>query len=224
MNDSSHNQRLFVRKVLRWGRTHRRAFPWRKEGEPFRLLIAEVLLQRSRASTVACVYEKLFEQWPTPEALANAPVAAIEDVIRPLGLLGRAPRLRSLARAICDEGRVPTSLEAIAALPGVGRYAASATIAVTQGRRVPTVDGTSARVYRRYFALAADKDSRVDDELWALVAGVLPSRKVSEWNWAVLDLAASTCLPKVPKCGECPLSATCSRAFSSVRTTVGATS
>ena len=199
----------FVRRLLRWGRANRRRFPWREERDPFRILIAEMLLQRSRGTTVAGVYEELFRRWPTPEALASANEEEIADVIRPLGLTRRSAALKRMAVQVVSDG-MPRSVEDLVRLSGVGRYSATATAVSAYGQRQPTVDGTSARVYRRFFGLSADRDSRVDDELWALVDEVTPGRPViREWNWGVLDLASSICLPKVPRCPECPLAAKC---------------
>lgn len=202
-------KRAFVRKLLRWGRANRRPFPWRAEDDPFRVLVAEVLLQRSRGKTVASVYTELFRRWPDAAALAAAEVTEIAQVIRPLGLVSRARLLKSTASQVAERGGVPKSLQEMMRLAGVGRYVASATAAAAFGRPMPTVDGTSARVYRRYFGLQGERDSAVDYELWDLAAQVTPSRGAREWNWAVLDLAAAICLPKVPKCLECPLCTDC---------------
>lgn len=202
-------RRNFVRKLLRWGRANRRSFPWRHESDAFRVLVAEVLLQRSRGRTVAIVYENLFARWPDASCLAAADLAEIEDVIRPLGLINRAKQLKRMAQQVVDFGGVPSSVHLMLQLAGVGRYSASATAASAFGKRVPTVDGTSARVYRRYFGLAAPRDAHVDDGLWELAEVVTPGRAVREWNWAVLDLAAAVCLPKQPKCAECPLCTDC---------------
>lgn len=199
----------FVRRLLAWGRDNRRPFPWRGEKDPFRVLVAEVLLQRSRGVTVARVYEELFERWPTPEQLASARVEEIEDVIRPLGLVRRAVSLKKLAAEVVERGGVPRSVQAMLQLSGVGRYAASATGASAFGKRLPTVDGTSARVYRRVFGLSAERDSFVDEDLWTLAREATPTRATREWNWAVLDLAATICLPKLPRCPECPLQRIC---------------
>jgi A/G-specific adenine glycosylase len=106
-------------------------------------------------------------------------------------------------------GGVPDSLDGLLALPGVGRYAAGATLAVAFHKRSAVVDGVTARVYRRYFGLAADLPPVSDPELWSLVTEVTPRRSIKEWNWAVLDLAATVCLPKVPRCSTCPLQADC---------------
>jgi A/G-specific adenine glycosylase len=205
----------FRSRLLRWGEEHRRSFPWRETDDPFRILIAEVLLQRSRGKTVATVYERLFDRWPTPDALARARVDWIASVIRPLGLMRRAATLKALAGAVVQRGSVPGSMDELMDLPGVGRYAASATLAVAFEQRAPVVDGVSARVYRRYFGLETATPASSDGRLWELVSEATPSRRTREWNWAVLDLAASVCLPKVPRCEECPLQTRC--AWSTVR-------
>jgi A/G-specific adenine glycosylase len=201
--------RAFTRDLLRWGRANRRDFPWRSETDPFRILVAEVLLQRSRGKTVATVYRALFERWPDAEALAAARVPSIRSVIRPLGLIRRAETLRDLTRAVVAVGEVPRSVEGLLELPGVGPYAAHATLAVAFGRHVPTVDGVTARVYRRYFGLPSERPASTDPALWSLVEEVTPRRGVREWNWAVLDLASTVCLPRRPRCLECPLAVLC---------------
>ena len=201
--------RAFTRDLLKWGRVNRRDFPWRSEQDPFRILVAEILLQRSRGTTAAGVYEALFASWPDAEALAAARVGSIRSVIRPLGLVRRAETLRDLARAVAEAGAVPRTVDGLLALPGVGQYAAHATLAVAFGRHVPTVDGVTARVYRRYFGLEAERPPSIDTELWERVENVTPNRGVREWNWAVLDLASTICLPRVPRCGVCPLEEHC---------------
>lgn len=199
----------FVSDLLAWGRSNRRDFPWRGERDPFRILVAEVLLQRSRGKTVAKVFEELVRRWPDAEVLAKARVPSIERVIRPLGLIRRARTLKELARAVVERGSVPRTLEGLLELPGVGRYAASATLAVAFNRHAATVDGVTERVYRRYFGLPSDLPPVSDRRLWEFVERVTPRRVVREWNWAVLDLAATVCLPARPRCPECPLHAGC---------------
>jgi A/G-specific adenine glycosylase len=196
-------RRRFVRSLLAWGRKNRRDFPWRHERDMFRVLVGEVLLQRSRSSTVAGVYQSLFKRWPTVQALAAAPVRSIAATIRPLGLTSRAATLREMARRVAEEG-MPSSEAGFTRLPGVGRYAARATLSAA-GRRAPLVDGVSARVYRRFFSYSDSSEA----DLWRLVESVAPRRGGPDWNWAVLDLAASVCLPVRPRCPVCPLRDTC---------------
>jgi A/G-specific adenine glycosylase len=208
--EGTHRSAVPFRSALtRWREVHHRPFPWRETSDPFRILVAEVLLQRSRGNTVATVYEELFHRWPDVVVLSRARVTSIGSVIRPLGLTKRATTLKALAQEITRLGAVPDTLDGLLALPGVGRYAANATLAVAFGARAAVVDGVSARVYRRYFGLDGDGPASNDEELWALVEEVTPHEHVREWNWAVLDLAATVCLPKVPRCSECPLSADC---------------
>jgi A/G-specific adenine glycosylase len=202
-------ERAFRSRLLRWGDQHRRSFPWRETDDPFRILVAEVLLQRSRGRTVAGVFDRLFERWPDARALSEARTPSIASVIRPLGLVKRATTLKALAAVVDEAGGVPDTLDGLLTLPGVGRYAASATLAVAFGKRAPVVDGVSARVYRRFFGLDGDAPPSSDVELWDVVHRVTPRTHLREWNWAVLDLAALVCLPKIPRCQECPLATRC---------------
>jgi A/G-specific adenine glycosylase len=173
------------------------------------VLVAEVLLQRSRGKTVAKVYEELFRRWPDAVSLSRAPESSIAKVKRPLGLTRRAATLRGMAREVVALGGVPRDLEGLLALPGVGRYAANATLVVAFGKRAPVVDGVSARVYRRYLGLSSELPATSDQTLWGEVARATPPRASKEWNWAVLDLAADVCLPANPRCGACPLVLRC---------------
>ena len=155
--------------LLAWGRTARRSFPWRETRDPWRVLVAEVLLQRSRGKTAARVYQDLFDRWSTPASLAAAPEEDIRRVIQPLGLLRRAVSLKALAVRVVDLGEVPRTVDGLLALPGVGTYAANATAAVAYEIRAPVVDGVTARVYRRFFDLGSEKPPSVDKD--SLVGG-----------------------------------------------------
>lgn len=202
-------ERTFVRRLLAWGRANRRPFPWRTESDPFRVLVAEVLLQRSRSKTVAKVYAELFDRWSDAAALGRAREDDIARVIRPLGLTSRARHIKALAKQIDSMGHVPSNAESLMAFSGVGRYAANATLVAAFSRPAPVVDGVTARVYRRHFALPDETPPVADEQLWRTVAAVSPKHAAREWNWAVLDLAAEICLPKQPRCGVCPLSGSC---------------
>ncbi len=208
-------RREITGSLLEWGRANRRVFPWREETDPFRVLVAEVLLQRSRGRTVAGVYTELFERWPDAPSLAAASVEDIREVIRPLGLVRRAATISQLAVEIEARGSVPRSIGELTDLPGIGFYAARATAVVCFGERVPTVDAVSARVYRRVLGIgefAESADRSVGDELVERVHELMPGSHFREWNWAILDLAAAVCLPKRPRCDGCPLEDVCAMA------------
>jgi A/G-specific adenine glycosylase len=202
----------FRRRLLAWGRKNRRSFPWRETDDPWHVLVAEVLLQRSRGKTVAKVYEELFRRWPDAAALSRAREAAIASVINPLGLVRRASTLRAMAREVEQRGGVPADPEGLLALSGVGRYAANATLVVAFGKRAPVVDGVTARVYRRYLGLSSELPATADAELWERVDQATPRGSTRDWNWAVLDLAAEVCVPARPHCGACPLVERCAYA------------
>jgi A/G-specific adenine glycosylase len=172
--------------------------------------VAEVLLQRSRGKTVAKVYEQVFARWPEAESLSRARESSIADVIRPLGLVRRAAVLRAMAKEVVRRGGVPSTQSELLELPGVGPYAAGATAAVAFSARTHVVDGVTARVYRRYFGLDGEGPASNDRELWDVVEEATPPRAIRDWNWAVLDLAATVCLPRRPACGGCPLQGECS--------------
>jgi A/G-specific adenine glycosylase len=201
-------RRVFVRRLLAWGRTHRRDFPWRHTSDPFRLLIAEVLLQRSRGRTVAGVYGELLTRWPTAHHLATADQQAVRDVMRPLGLVRRADNLVRLGEAVTAQG-MPRTAAGLRSLPGVGPYAAATAATLAWGQRHPVVDSVSARVYRRFFGLTHVEHKTIDEELLALVRWATPARAHRTWNWAVLDLADAVCMPTVPRCDSCPLADSC---------------
>jgi A/G-specific adenine glycosylase len=195
----------FTSQLLAWYEHNGRVFPWRQTDDPYRILICEVLLRRSRSTTVAKVTEPFFSRWPSPAALAEAEVHEVIEVIRPLGLTGRASQLIKLAQALSDREQFPDSVDELVALPGVGRYAAAATLGE------PTIDGTSARVYRRYFgSLNSAEHKTVDRALWDLATDVVGSHPhARRVNWAVLDIAAGTCAPSRPRCSACPLQSSC---------------
>jgi A/G-specific adenine glycosylase len=199
----------FRRKIRSWGADHRRSFPWRETDDAFRVLVAEVLLQRSRGKTVAKVYEELFRRWPDAEHLARTRVSSIASVIRPLGLVKRASTLKELAVDVAARGAVPDTLDGLLELRGVGAYAAGATLVVAFGKRAHVVDGVTARVYRRFFGLDGERSASNDSELWLAVDTATPARGVKEWNWAVLDLASEVCVPQIPRCAACPLEPRC---------------
>ena len=205
---------FFTSQLLAWFEEHGRDFPWRQTDDPYRILICEVLLRRSRSTTVAKVTERFFDRWPTPAALGDAEVTEVADVIRPLGLTKRATQLVELGQALDEASRFPGSVEELTELPGVGRYAAASTLGE------PTVDGTSARVYRRYFGwLDATEHKTVDEDLWQLTTTVLhpDADAIRDINWAVLDLAADVCRPVHPRCDACPLASGCEWAIAAGR-------
>lgn len=193
-----------------WYRVNGRDFPWRETRDPYRILVAEILLQRTPYWKVKPAYDALISLAPNPAALARLPSQVIEPIIRPLGLTGRARTLVDLGAALTERhgGRVPDRLDDLMMLPGVGRYGASAIACHAFGRDAPLVDGLTGRVYRRVLGLESDREPHADRTLWAAVASLQPANP-SQFHLAVIDLASLVCRHGRPLCGQCPLAGVC---------------
>ena len=207
VNDQVRRLPALRRRVLRWFRAEGRDFPWRHTHDPWEVLLAELMLQRTRADLVPRVYQEALRRYPTAAAFADAPPADLEELLRPLGFTHRNVRLRAAADACRD--RVPRSMAGLLAVPGVGRYAATATLCFAHGRRLAVVDPSVIRLLGRLeLATSSRTRARDDPELWTAADQLLPSRNAREWNFAVLDLASTICRP-APRCAACPLQDVC---------------
>jgi len=204
-------RRALHRALLAWAREHGRSFPWRETDDPYAVLVAELLLQKTASYKVARVYPSFIERFPTVEALATARQADVLQVIRPLGLPRRAELLTTLAGIIRDKHHsvVPTKTTDLQALPGVGRYTAHAVQCLTRNKPQPLVDEVVARVYRRLFGLDSSRRAYADNELWELVRWLIPRRRSRAFALGVLDLAAGVCTSSNPRCMQCPLRKQC---------------
>jgi len=188
----------------------RRQFPWRGERDPWRILLAEVLLIQTDAARVAKVYPALVAEFPTPCRLLEVGRERLEELLRPLGLYRqRARRLLELAEQLKQKYgcKVPCDYEELRKLPGVGDYAAAATAVIACGQSAPVLDVNIARVLSRA-VLGEDPPKRYmyDGRLRTLASSV-------EWNreklYAVVDFVAEVCTVKKPKCNICPLKLFC---------------
>jgi len=178
----------------------------------YEVLIGEVLLQRTRAESVASVFPSFIQRWPDPASLGRARVSSIRSVIRPLGLAKRAPVLKALGQALETLDPSQMEPEALLKLPGVGPYAAHAVPVFSAGVDLPVVDWVIARVLRRYFGLAATQRPNADRQLWDLARSLAEPGRAAELWLGTLDFAAAVCLPR-PACHTCPLASTCTFAL-----------
>jgi len=205
----------FRHKLLRWFEENARTFPWRRPNQPtYRLVITEILLQRTRAETVATFYAEFFRTFASWRQLAAARNRELERFLRPLGLWRRrAAVLVGLATAVHKRrGRLPVSREEIEQLPGVGQYIANAIQLVQWHVRSPLLDVNMARVLERYFGPRRLADIRYDPYLQKLARTVVDSNDALRLNWAILDLAAMICRKRSPRCPVCPLRLSCNYA------------
>jgi A/G-specific adenine glycosylase len=207
------------RRVFAWFRESGRDFAWRRTRDPYAVLVAELLLQRTRADLVAPIYEHFLAEYPTPEQLAAAEPSELVQLLRPLGFLHRSARLPELGRALVErhEGRVPRSKSRLLALPGVGEYAANAVLAVAFNQRRPLLDPNVIRLLDRVLGRRSTKARPRDDaSLWRFVEELLPRRGAREFSLALVDVGAVVCRARRPRCFECPLRPRC-RAFAEGR-------
>jgi A/G-specific adenine glycosylase len=196
----------FRRALLRWYDSHRRDLPWRRTRDPYLIWVSEIMLQQTRVAAVLDHYRKFLERFPTVQALA----AATEDEVLSLWSgLGYYRRARMLHRGAIEvvatcQGNLPRSRDGLLELPGIGRYTASAIASIAFGEPVAVVDGNVERVLRR---IAGNDLSSV--ETWQLAQALLMKSRPGDSNQAMMELGATTCLPRVPKCLACPVKKWC---------------
>jgi len=203
--------RKFTRRLLTWYEQHGRNFPWRQAGQSlYRLVVTEILVQRTKAETVSAFYEGFFDQFPDWESLASANQQEVEECLKPIGLWRqRAPRLIELARAVVKSGsELPHTRDELEGLPAVGQYVASAALLFQGVEDAPLLDAGMARVLERHFGPRYLTDIRYDPYLQQLAADVVGHDQSIFLNWAILDLAALVC-KKDPLCEHCPVKSTC---------------
>ena len=200
--------------LLAWYDANRRDLPWRagagEPAEPYRVWLSEIMLQQTRAATVAAYFRDFIRRWPTLDALAQA---SLDDVLRAwagLGYYARARNLHRCAKLVVGElgGIFPADAAALAKLPGIGPYTAGAIAAIAFDRPAVAVDGNTERVVARFFAVATPLPAgrRVIREL---AGSLVPARRPGDFAQALMDLGALVCLPAAPRCAACPWAAGC---------------
>jgi len=199
------------RALLNWWRYNGRTFPWRETKDPYRLLIAEVLLHRTRADQVVPAYDRLLRTFPTVRDLAAATPEHVREILEPLGLFWRDKLLCEMARRITTRygSAIPSDRESLESLPGVSRYIASATRCFAFGYPEPLLDTNTVRVLSRFFALPATDSSRRSIKFRKLMEELVDPEFPREFNYAMLDLGALVCRPRNPLCEKCPVRRFC---------------
>ncbi|GAA0582026.1 A/G-specific adenine glycosylase [Halomonas salifodinae] len=204
----------FQRRLLAWFDAHgRKRLPWQQDKSPYRVWVSEIMLQQTQVATVIPYYERFMARFPTVEALAEAPQDEVLHLWTGLGYYARARNLHKAAREVVSEhdGDFPVhSLDAMAALPGIGRSTAGAIIAISTGRRAVILDGNVKRSLTRLHALPGwPGRSAVERHLWALAEHYTPEARLPDYTQAMMDLGATLCRRGQPECGRCPFDDVC---------------
>jgi A/G-specific adenine glycosylase len=199
--------------LLAWhSQAGRHDLPWQRERTPYRVWISEVMLQQTQVSAVIGYFERFVARFPDVKALAEAPTDEVLHLWSGLGYYARARNLQRAAQQIAAQhgGDFPVRFEDVADLPGVGRSTAGAILALSRDEPHPIMDGNVRRVLSRLFAVPGRTGERAfENELWRLATLLTPIAGVAQYTQAIMDLGATLCTRRQPRCGECPLVARC---------------
>jgi A/G-specific adenine glycosylase len=202
--------RVIGAALLSWYDASHRDLPWRRNSDPYRIWVSEIMLQQTRAQTVIPYYQRFLKRFPTVEALAATPEDDLLAVWSGLGYYSRARNLKRAAAAIVAAGGFPREYDAIRALPGVGDYTAAAIASMAFGLPHAVVDGNVLRVVARVENDSADIGAgRTRERFRGVVQKWLDPERPGEFNQALMELGATVCLPRNPLCLVCPLTAMC---------------
>jgi A/G-specific adenine glycosylase len=203
-------KRRLTRSILRWYARNGRKLPWRAERNPYRVLVSEIMLQQTQVSRVLQKYPLFLRLFPTFSSLSKAKPGAVIRAWQGMGYNNRAIRLHQLSQTVVEryKGRLPSSIEELESLPGIGKYTAHAIACFATNKPVPVVDTNIRRVLGRMYP----KHSKAMD-VWELAQRALPGTRTYDWNQALMDLGATICVSSSPKCSLCPVRVTCPSAF-----------
>jgi A/G-specific adenine glycosylase len=196
------------RKLLTWYATNRRDLPWRRRPTLYRTLVAEFMLQQTRADQATPYYLRFMRVFPTMRKLAAAPLGQVVKLWEGLGYYRRAAQLHQTTKRLAGRNRV--ALDDLRTCPGIGPYTLAAVGSIVLAEPLPVVDGNVKRVVARMIALEAPPEAPdARREISATLAEWISQRAPGNWNQAMMELGATVCTPRAPRCSECPVSPWC---------------
>jgi A/G-specific adenine glycosylase len=202
------NHAGFRRHLLTWYEEQRRDLPWRATRDPYAIWVSEIMLQQTRVATVIPYYKRFLSRFPTLESLAAAPEEELLHAWSGLGYYSRARNMQRAARSV--EGSFPTSLAGVRSLPGIGAYTAAAVASIAFGLPHAAVDGNVLRVTARLLNDDGDiSTADVRGRLTSFAGHLLDPERPGDFNQAMMELGATVCLPRQPRCLVCPVSEMC---------------
>jgi len=202
----------FRKALLGWFQKFQRDLPWRKNRDPYRIWISEIMLQQTRVTAVIPYYEKFLSRFPDVQSVASAPQEEVLRLWSGLGYYSRAHNLQKAAQQIVAEhaGQFPREREELLALEGIGEYTASAILSIAFDDKHAALDGNVARVVARLEAIRGDlRESKRWRDLQCKADQLLERDSAGDWNQAMMELGATICLPRSPQCLLCPVANFC---------------
>ncbi|HEU5282851.1 MAG TPA: A/G-specific adenine glycosylase [Burkholderiales bacterium] len=203
----------FAARVIAWQKAHgRHDLPWQNTRDPYRIWLSEIMLQQTQVSAVVPYFERFLARFPDLAALAAAQEDAVLALWSGLGYYARARNLHRAAQAMVQRrgGVFPRDLEAVRALPGIGRSTAAAICAFAYGTRAAILDGNVKRVLARHFGIPGyPGERRVEQALWRLSESLLPGSEIEAYTQGLMDLGATLCVRASPRCELCPVGRSC---------------
>jgi len=199
------DRRHFQERLLRWFDQHKRDLPWRHDRDPYRVWVSEIMLQQTRVAAVVDHYKRFLLRFPTLEKLAGARETSVLAAWSGLGYYRRARMLHAAAKRVVNgSGRFPPTAAQLRELPGIGRYTAAAIASIAFNEPVAVVDGNVERVIERLWG------NRIAGEaVWLTAQEMLSHERPGDFNQAMMELGATLCVPRHPKCSECPVMGMC---------------
>ncbi len=199
---------VFQRALLRWYATHQRNLPWRRNANPYRVLVSEFMLQQTRVETVIPFYQRFLTLFPTLKDLALAPLQKVLKAWAGLGYYARARNLHDAAKLICRKlgGKIPETKDELLSLPGFGPYTAGAVASLAFNQPEAALDGNVKRVIGRLFPKFNNlRRAPGKKDMERFLEGWIPRGRASDFNQALMDLGATVCIPSRPRCSACPV-------------------
>src|SRR5687767_7023022 len=203
----------FRRRLLAWYSANGRDLPWRRTSDPYHILVSEIMLQQTQVDRVLPKYEEWLRKFPSLDALASAPEADVTATWYPLGYNIRPKRLQTIAREAVARygGQLPEDEETLLSFKGIGAYTAGAIRSFAFRQRAAILDTNVARVLFRVFVGRGDvKAHAMRKHLWTVSEVLVPRKEVFDFNQALMDLGATVCVARKPKCPVCPMTKLCS--------------
>ena len=212
---------FFIRRLLKWSASNFPDYPWRKTTDPYLILVAEMLLRKTRAPQVKDIYDKFVKEFPSLKTLYDADTNMIEDVVRGLGLKYRAAWIKDIVRNLYDRYGNSIPSDEYSLQKGIGKnrkYILNCVRCFAFNTNTAVFDVNVKRILQRVFSIDFGKEAHKDPAAWEIASLLVPEGLSREYNWAMLDLGRLICTARNPKCNICPLRKLCDFADARART------